>query len=597
MRAINILFVVMLALICTRECKMEDSIEIVRRIVQEIINNSYCIVFSSFTDKIASVVQKAFVRTRTNNVHTFYVTDKEIENLRCNGYIIFSEKLSDLQSAFGARILASDQLLNMKILVLYHGTVSDRSKLANLFPKGTRAIFVEGLKDDSIEIWNKTATRSLPLKITFTLTGKEVTLNSIKDFDFKEFRERSWRPQIDRKFRISLFDSKPYVVYHKESKTFSGMEYRMVEEATKNLPVEYRIHGLNNSKEARGFWDEIVNDVIRGDSDLAFSSLFQAYTVMKNVSLTIAHSQACITFLVPKPELLSEASYVFQPLHLNLWLLILTVTVITSLCVRFLTHLGQKFDRNTENITFSENISPIMFGIRIFTLGSVKKRIPSSQIYLRVMFLAFAFTCLCFSTAYSGGFTSSLTYPRYSKPIWTVKDMVEQNVRLAYPQTPIDKALLISVLKDSVNPYARFLIHKIASDDSNKYSDAILIKISGQKYITNTADLDNYFKTHYQVLRECLKQESLVFVLQKNSPFTSFFNSEIQRFVEHGFVDYWYRIALSDSDMSYMSNFYTVYVQDFRPKPLNCKKLQGAFYLLAVGLLAGLISFLLELKY
>lgn len=69
-------------------------------------------------------------------------------------------------------------------------------------------------------------------------------------------------------------------------------------------------------------------------------------------------------------------------------------------------------------------------------------------------------------------------------------------------------------------------------------------------------------------------ESSVVFVLQRKSPFLSFFNRQIQRFIEHGFVDYWYNAALTESDMSYTSNFYTVYSEDFHVKALSIKKLR-----------------------
>lgn len=61
------------------------------------------------------------------------------------------------------------------------------------------------------------------------------------------------------------------------------------------------------------------------------------------------------------------------------------------------------------------------------------------------------------------------------------------------------------------------------------------------------------------------------------------FNKQIQRFIEHGFVDYWYKGALTEFNISFMSNFYAAYVENYYSKPLNIEKLQGAFYLLTLG--------------
>lgn len=592
----NFLFVAVLITLHSKQCKTEEVVQIIHKTIQEMVKNSYCVIYYTPKNKVPLIVQEAL---KLDNMHTFYSVTHQISDLKCGVFIIFSDSLEELHSAFARHLQESNQLLNKKILVFFSGnTVLENKGFMEIYPKSARVVFVEGVGEDMTNIWNTTTRTDHPIKVTFTSTGKEVIPKSIRDLDFKKFYTKSWRPQIDKKFRISLFRWSPYVIYHESTKTFTGAEYDIVREIIKDWPVEHKFHGYNDTKMG-GYWNEVVDEVDDGKSDIALGSLWQSvFSSHNNVFCSYPYTQVCITFLVPKPKLLSDASYVFQPLSLKLWILIIVVMFITCLCVRILTLLEQKGNimRQRQRIKHSNTLTLIFYGIRIFTLGSIKRIIPAALIHLRILFLAFAFTSLCLSTAYSGGFTSSLTSPRYEDPIWTIKDMIKQNIKLS-ADTYNHKAHTETFLGKSANPDVRSFANKIASNNSDKYSGARVVQDLNRKYITGSEYLDDYSKTHYQVLRECIKQEHLVLALQRNSPFLSFFNKQIQRFIEHGFVDHWHNIALSGPNMSYMSNFYTVYVEHYHPKPLNIQKLQGAFHLLNAGLLLGSLIFLIELIY
>lgn len=600
MPIMNLLFVVLLSMMgFTKQFETQEKLKIIQQIIQQAVKDSNCVVYTSYATNIAPlIVEEALQKV---DKHTMYTTNQQIKNMNCNVFIIFAETLEGVETTFAENIRESDQLLmRKKILIFYKGTaVFEKEYLMGIFPKGTRVVFVEGLSDDMTQIWNKTAAVTYrPPKMTFGFSGREITLKSAKDVNLRSFQQKTRILRLDRKFRISLFRCTPFVVYNQNSNTFTGTEYNMIKEVLKDFELEYLFHE-HTKENAYSFWNEVVNEVSRGDSDIALCSLWQSAHIRRNVSLTYPHNQLCITFLVPKPKLLSEVSYVFQPFHLSLWLLVIAAVLITCFFVRLLTYFCHTDRTNRQSVAFSDNFTPILHAIRIFTLGSVKGTIPTTQTHLRVLFIVFAFAGLCLSTAYSAGFTSSLTYPRYSEPIWTIKDMIKQNVKISVKEhvDENEEASFKSFLNEFVNPDVRSLANQFASDDSDKYSHARLVKVWGGRYVTDTEDMDDYSKTHYQVLRECIMQENIVFVLQRNSPFISFINKQIQRFIEHGFVDYWYKKSLIESDMSYMSNFYTTYVENIRPKPLHGKKLQGAFYLLNCGLLLSFIVFLAELMY
>lgn len=107
--------------------------------------------------------------------------------------------------------------------------------------------------------------------------------------------------------------------------------------------MEYKFRSNNNTKIVLGFRDEIIDEVNRDESDIAFGSLWHSGYLPQNISFTYPpHNQCWVTFLVPKPKLLPDASYVFQPLSFNLWCLTISAVVATSACISFLKYLEQK---------------------------------------------------------------------------------------------------------------------------------------------------------------------------------------------------------------------------------------------------------------
>lgn len=301
----RILYFALLIIICTEQCESNETIAIIRQILQHTMRNSYCVVYSWLSTNIPSIIPKAITLTDS---HTFYTTNQQIKTLKCKGYILHSEDFADLRSAFAKQILESDQLLNRKIVVFYSGTVSEKNDLIELYPKGTRVIFVKGVDKGDINIWNKTTTKTAQhLKMTFALTGKVIVQKTFEHFDprdLEKFQPKYWRPQIGRRLRISLFRYRPSVVYNNKSKTFSGTEYNIIREITKNWPVEHKFHGQYDENSLNGvrFWEEITKDVSRGDSDIALCSLWQSANLRKKRIPDISTHPSLCHFFSPKTE-------------------------------------------------------------------------------------------------------------------------------------------------------------------------------------------------------------------------------------------------------------------------------------------------------
>lgn len=94
--------------------------------------------------------------------------------------------------------------------------------------------------------------------------------------------------------------------------------------------------------------------------------------------------------------------------------------------------------------------------------------------------------------------------------------------------------------------------------------------------------------TFFQVCKEKLASANLCIYFQKNSCFTHEFNHHILKLTSNGLIDSWAFKQINKSFLKYKQ-------LDNSPKKLSISQLGGGFRLLEVGLVAGLVLFVLEL--
>lgn len=553
----------------------------VNEIISLTFKNDKCLVGILEQCEMTNYVETALLKLQ---VPIFLTTFQDVKNFtkkiaKCSGYLISLKSLSQLKELFRSSSENDTFTHHKRVLVFYEsqGKLSNYASLSDAYLNGTEIIIVH---------------RNLQsLQVTFTWTDNTVTvlnatghLNIVPD----HYSVKPWKPKLKNKFRVSTFHCPPFVLHDEKRGGYGGPELNIIREMTKDWPVEYYFHGP-------GSWFKIVDDVSRRKSDVAMCSLWQT-PASKTADTSHPFAQICVTFLVSKPQLLSDISYVFQPFQLTLWILIIVVLVLVSY-VLYLLHATEKLRATV--IYKADIVSAFLDAIRLFTLGSLSRPPKSTQHSLRHVLISFSITCLILSTAYSAGFTSSLTYPRYTKPIRTVEDMIEQNVKIEVEPKETNIKELFEGFSDphirSLSDYIVFVSENETRHENTKY--AKFVKVAGMKYVTDTENLDSYSKTHLVLLKGCISKSNVVFVLQRNSVYTDIINKYTQRFVEYGFVRYWFKQAIYLSKDTYFDNFYSLYVNKFGHGSLKIERLKGVFIMLTFGLATATLIFIAELLY
>lgn len=423
---------------------------------------------------------------------------------------------------------------------------------------------------------------------------KEVLLESllqVYDLDLPLLERRFEKPvQLKEKFELSTYNCHPFVFYNEETKTCNGVEYQMVNEILKGHYVVCNFLDLNEIHDEHPA-KYAIDRVISNESDLAACGFWQvALMTLQNTSITNAVGQLCIGVLVPKPKLLPEFSYVFQPMQLNIWLTIIIFILLGSKLMQLVSKLN--FRGLTEGrIVYDEFLESLLQTIQLFTFGSVIRQPSLKQLALCWILCSFSVSFSLLSTAYAVGSNSIFTYPRFTKPILTIGDLVESDYKVVSQDSRVYK----DMLSLSVDPQIRKLARKVVDSSNGLVEYARLVIITDGNNIQETENFTDYEKTHLRVLKGCVFKTNTALVLPLNSPLVDYFNRRIMEINENGLDKHWYRMATIKT-VRYMDNFYTSYVsRDFEPTPLNWRKVQAAFYVLIFGFICASVAFVFEL--
>lgn len=142
-------------------------------------------------------------------------------------------------------------------------------------------------------------------------------------------------------------------------------------------------------------------------------SPFQLNVAKRQLDMTIPYSQICLTFLVPKPQLLSSETYILQPLQKCTWIAYCIFILGMALILYLFASTYKNIILKEKGVAYLEFSNALFTMIRISTLVSLPNFPKAFEFVFRLLLSICYFTALMVSTGYSGGFTSSLTYPRY----------------------------------------------------------------------------------------------------------------------------------------------------------------------------------------
>lgn len=406
-----------------------------------------------------------------------------------------------------------------------------------------------------------------------------------------KFLTRPWLPKsvldkFNRSFSVVLFNCPPYVVFNERKNRFDGIDIRILNQTLKDWPIHYKF--LTTSKDnSEHLYRKAFQQVVDNERDIAVCSQWQQVAYQYNVAKSIEYTRTCRTLLIHRPKLLPNYSFIFQSLQLDLWLLYVLVILFFSIIMFAISNTCDKF-YNSRSFLNSDIFLAFTYTLRICSLGSIDRILSTIQFSLRILLTAMSTFFLLISVYYCAGLTISLRFPRFSKNINTLQDIVDNRIKWLDPD---------NYLKNWMQNTSSELFHQLAEQfemqttitesnrklHSRKY--ALMVQVpptGGASYVMFSETLDDHGRRHLKLLSEKIVCFYSLFPMKTNSPYLDIFNKSILSLIEYGFIKHWYKSLVNKRKFRFMKKFFQRYSQEVF-QIINLEKLQGIFYVLALG--------------
>ena len=306
-----------------------------------------------------------------------------------------------------------------------------------------------------------------------------------------------------------------------------------------------------------------------GVGDLYFHSLWQPH-----VSCSAIYKIDYDGFLVPAPQPYARWTAIVYPLSLPVWIatLISLILIVTGL---HLTAVRRR--QSVDSIVYT------LLGqfISVQQPDRISHHRSASFILLSLWLLGVA---TVIPTVYRSQMISYMTSPVSTKPIDTIQQLA------AY--TRLGKIIYADyykkVLLNSTDPHRRLLGHQLVTTHNQTYMYSLLD--SGHWAVDSSLDTLRYYASNQHsnvhLMTEPLFPTRSCFGLQKDSPLKSHLDRVIQRLIESGLIDY--------QRSQFARRIQPKTGTDINNIAFTLQHLQGAFYLLTIGLSVSTVALIVE---
>ncbi|XP_059610788.1 glutamate receptor ionotropic, delta-2-like [Phlebotomus argentipes] len=449
-----------------------------------------------------------------------------------------------------------------------------------------------------------------PLQISLRniLTGIEVVGNreNIPNI-YKVLKRHHLHPLIDNEFsqneiNISLFHCPPFVVDKHptkaeitlDSKRFDGIEYRLLAHITRRWKRRFIVR---NATDAGDPWLDVLMDALERRTNVALCGIWLIDEVQSMLEVSRPYGEQCLSFLVPRLKPVPRDRYIYLAMNERVWTLYLVLTLFICLLVYFLITFNTN---NSLALQFNLLIESTMEVLSIATQHGVT-RFPR-RFSAKILLIAWFFFCLLITAIYSTGLTSILTTSLFRRPIQSVQDILDINMKWG----DVTDHFMEEMQRSGNAEYIKLADLKIdaRSEEADKlikeHRYAHSVSVLWRKYIAGLHTFTNFsdYASSYRVMDDCIYKFNTVFAFEKNSPYAKLFTREIPKYIESGLLMHWFNLyAVRHGDRAMHSLFLQTKDTMRGPHTFTVDNLTIALYIWAVGLALATIAFIVELSY
>lgn len=499
----------------------------------------------------------------------------------CNGYIIISDDHKTINTLFSSIQINLFFKPHLTVLLLLNSfkylkfsEIKKATELQNL------EIVVATKEDNG----------------THAVSLRHGDINKMEYFSKKY--QHQWIPnkilrKYNRTFSVVYFNCPPFAKLDNKSNFSSGIELQIIKETLKDLPIEFvfleQIDGL-----IRHSHSESIKLISHNKYDAAVCAHWINKLLTEfNVTRTNAYILNCINFLVPRPQLLPDYSFIFQSFQATIWSLYFA-TVLTSI---YAPQIGLKLICHVQQVDSSYSIAII----RLLSLGGVTRFPYLKFSTVRVLLVTLSMYSLLLSIYYCAGLATSLRFPRFSNKLNNIDDMLDNNLK--WTDSSATNFFQIWMNQTRIPKLVKLAKNFECFQSSSKGNELIRQKKYGLivqtcagksiKYVMYSEILEKDNRNILKMIHEDIACFYITLPLRYNSPYLEIFNQAYSKYTEYGFIKYWLQRYVNTRKYSYMNLFFRTYSDEVR-QYITLEKLHGVFYFLLAGHgLAGVV-FLFE---
>ncbi|XP_059350104.1 uncharacterized protein LOC132087761 [Daphnia carinata] len=526
-----------------------------------------------------------FINMQSNPIILPELSDRNQKRYReptCQNAVLFGNEIATLTSLY--RAMKSQFKINNALIV------------ARFYPEDAIRLLFD-IQEENVFVLLEKNGRDLEL-YSWKVNNKTSFVIIRNQSDVTLTRERNHSTNLSgRHLMIGTLAFPPTIIIDAERR-ITGFEPSIIEALSSHLNFTYEFIQTSPNE----MWGEILGTddnhtvtgllgmLVRKEVDIAAGGLYISSPRVPYVDYTEIYNCEYEKFVVLAPRPYGKWTALFYSFTWQTWLATIVSAFVVIVMLRFVAACSSRYRESVNNDVFADfqycclyvigNLSNVQVQPQNITSGSN-----------RTFLIGWLFATLILTTGYRSGLISYMTFPFTPPTIDTLQQLVD---------SPLQKIVFAGFFKSILMNSSNELEKKIGEQliphynltgmfvELEKGSFAIESSLNNILYMTALMYPTTSAGPRVHLIKENLLPAWVAFGLQKNSQLKPYFDKEIRRLTESGLVEH------------HITTFAKKLVK-WNPKKANDRisfsldSLQGAFYLLGVGIVASIVVFIVEI--
>uniref|UniRef100_A0A182NSF8 Ionotropic glutamate receptor C-terminal domain-containing protein n=1 Tax=Anopheles dirus TaxID=7168 RepID=A0A182NSF8_9DIPT len=342
-----------------------------------------------------------------------------------------------------------------------------------------------------------------------------------------------------------------------------------------------------------------LGDLLQYRTDVSFNIRFMKYYDTQDIEFLhpIYSDQLCV--LSPKSLEIPQWLAIFLCFHPYVWALFVIIGFVGGYCWYVLRRWAlRKVGRYRQRLMKGDHASCSVLSIELWLvlLGASSTHLPHRMIE-RLLLSAFLIANVIISGTFQGTLTTAFSTKSYYKDLNTLAALDLSGL----PIGTSSRSLLDIFGNHSLSPLYHSLKGKLQIlNESARHRAAFqrdvccIERHSDVHLIINTEYIRPSGLPMLHVIDECPRVYSLAYIVRKGWPFAPLFNAAIFRFVESGLSMKWYADTEDALIMQKRIRQMMEQREESALRKLTMTDMQTSFYIMALGMLASSVVFIVE---